>query len=84
MTIEQFSALVELMPLIEKTLEKKGERIPRPNYDSAAKDPPAGDHEEQEHEESEAEAPTENVKAKVQNGKRKKANIEATSDEDEG
>jgi hypothetical protein len=82
MTVEQYSALVDLMPQIEKVLENKGEKIPRPKYESTIKDAPAAGDGEQEHEEIAPEP--ENPKPKVLNGKRKKANIEATSDEDEG
>lgn len=81
MTTEQYSALVTLMPQIEKALEENGEKIPRPKYDGASEAAVAGDEQEQENEEAEAEG--EIVKAKAQNGRRKKANIEATSDEDE-
>ncbi len=83
MPVEQYSALVELMPQIEKMLEKKGEKVPRPNYDNTTVDPPAEDKKEQDHGESEGDAVTDNEKSNIKNGKRKKANIEATSDEDE-
>ena len=90
MTVEQYSALVELMPQIEKALEKKGETISRPNYESTARDVTVDDQAGQQQqegyeaeEEVEAEAEAENVEVKPKNGKRRKANIEATSDEDE-
>jgi hypothetical protein len=87
MTVEQYSALVDLMPQIEKALESKGEKIPRPKYETTAQDAAAavattaGDG-EQQHEEVDPES--ENPKLKVVDRKRRKANIEATSDEDEG
>jgi hypothetical protein len=81
MTMEQYSALVELMPQIETALEKQGEKIPRPNYETTARDAPAEDQGEEQDEGSEAEE--DSRKAKSKNGKRRKANIEATSDEDE-
>ena len=36
MPIEQYSALVELLPQIEKQLEAKGEAVARPSYDDNA------------------------------------------------
>jgi hypothetical protein len=79
MPVEQYSALVDLMPQIEKALEKKGEKISRPNYGNAATGDTADDQEEQRQEESEEEAEVEagKVESKAKNGKRKKANIEA-------
>lgn len=67
MSIEQYSALINILPQIEDALKQKGEKIPRPNYgrqqtvDSDQVDQDDGDDEIQD----------------------KKANIEATSDEDE-
>ena len=77
MTVEQYSTLVDLMPQIEKALEKKGERIPRPKYGDAEQDDTAVGPEGQQEEEAEE------VEVKAKNGKRKKANVEAKSDEDE-
>jgi hypothetical protein len=86
MTVEQYSALVDLMPQIEKALESKGEKIPRPKYETTVNDAAAGattaGDGEQQHEEVDPES--ENPKLKVVDRKRRKANIEATSDEDEG
>jgi hypothetical protein len=81
MTVEQYSALVDLMPQIEKALETKGEKVPRPKYDTSKE--PAEGRVDGAHEESEDEEKAIPVKAETKNGKRKKANIEATSDEDE-
>ena len=81
MTVEQYSALVGIMPQLEKALEEKGEHIPRPKYDVATSDAPAPAQTEEGDDGSEAEP--ENVKIKLKNAKRKKANIEATSDEEE-
>jgi hypothetical protein len=64
MSIEQYSALINILPQIEDALKQKGEKIPRPNYDGqqpAGSDQDDGDDEIQD----------------------RKANIEATSDEDE-
>ncbi len=65
MTVEQYSALVTIMPQIESLLAQKGETVPRPHFDGA----PQGVDEENGDEQEEAEPG--------------KANIEATSDEDE-
>jgi hypothetical protein len=65
MTIEQYSAIIRLMPQIEAALGTKGEIVPRPNYDGTAgvkhDDDAGGENDE---------GP-------------KKANIEATSEEEE-
>lgn len=66
MTMEQYSAFVELLPHIEDVLRKHGERPPRPSYDKGVS---AGDEADMDDADDET---------------AKKANIEATSDEDEG
>ncbi len=38
MTVEQYSALVDIMPQLEKALQEKGEHIPRPKYDITTSD----------------------------------------------
>lgn len=81
MTVEQYSALVDIMPQLEKALEEKGEHIPRPKYDITTSDAPAPAQTEEDDDGSEAEP--ERVEIKVKNARRKKANIEATSDEEE-
>ena len=83
MTIEQYSALVDLMPQIEEALVKQGEKIPRPKYGNP--ETPVGDQEERSNGqgEAEAEAEAEDVEANPKEGQRRKANIEATSDENE-
>ena len=65
MTVEQYAALVAVMPQIETLLSKKGEDVPRPNYASEPVGQADCDSEDEEDEEE------------------KKANIEATSDEEE-
>ena len=65
MTVEQYSALINLMPQIEAMLSAKGESVPRPDYDGTA---PAGTGVED---------------AEIDDDDPKKANIEATSDEEE-
>ncbi|KIW27909.1 uncharacterized protein PV07_07606 [Cladophialophora immunda] len=68
MSIEQYSALIEIMPQIENVLKSQGEKIPRPDYDGNA---PAGDDESDEE------------GADGDEEMDRKPNIEATSDEDE-
>ncbi|KAF7505764.1 hypothetical protein GJ744_000435 [Endocarpon pusillum] len=81
MTVEQYSALVDIMPQLEKALEEKGEHIPRPKYDISVSDADAPAQTEEDDDGSEAQP--QRVEIKVTNAKRKKANIEATSDEEE-
>jgi hypothetical protein len=68
MTVEQYSALLEILPQIEKQLAEKGVTVPRPDFDGTAPTK-AGDGDEGNDED--------------ENGTHQKANIEATSDEDE-
>ena len=67
--MDQYSALIALMPQIEDLLKEKGETVPRPDYASsgAAHARDEGGHSEDEDEDE----------------KPKKTNFEATSDEDE-
>ncbi|KIX00784.1 uncharacterized protein Z518_09849 [Rhinocladiella mackenziei CBS 650.93] len=67
MSIEQYSALIDIMPQIEDVLKQKGEKVPRPNYRGRAPDEDDQNGEEEDDEEMDY----------------KKANIEATSDEEE-
>lgn len=78
MTLEQFSTLVTILPQIETALNKKGEKVPRPEYDgrgpvrSTTEDGDENDDDEDDDASEEG------------SGRRKrKANIDATSDEDE-
>jgi len=66
MTLEQYSAFINVIPQIETALKKKGEKIPRPNY---GPQPGPGNQDDQDVDDNQIED--------------KKANIEATSDEDE-
>ena len=68
MSVEQYTALIQIMPQIERVLKSQGEKVPRPNYDGSAS---AGDDESNE----EGEDRDEEME--------RKPNIEATSDEDE-
>ena len=67
MTVEQYSALIAIMPQIERLLSQKGESVPRPNFEGTPQDAARDDDDE------DADADEEE----------KKANIEATSDEEE-
>ena len=69
MPVDQFSAFVELLPQIEKELAKKGEKVPRPQYDGVKKE---------EDVKQELESDDDGG-----NSRPKRSNIEATSDEDE-
>ncbi|KAJ5150982.1 RNA polymerase II transcriptional coactivator KELP [Penicillium canariense] len=68
MSIEQFSALVELLPDLEQTLQQRGESLPRPVYSGAASQVDDEGDKEQSRPDKDA-SPS-------------KQNIEATSDED--
>jgi hypothetical protein len=46
MTVDQYSALILVMPQIETLLKQKGEKLPRPNFDGAT--PTADDDEDEE------------------------------------
>ena len=66
MSLEQYSALINVLPQIEEALKKKGEKVPRPNYSISS----SGEDDDNDQDEDE----------ELQD---KKANIEATSDEEE-
>ena len=88
MTVEQYTAFLDLIPDIEGQLKKKGITVPRPRFDKAVKDEEDADVVEvdddadadEEEEVKEEEAPKR--KSKLDKFKLKK-NHEATSDEDE-
>lgn len=67
MSLDQFSALIKLLPEIEQVLQKQGESLPRPEYSGFAGQGDDGDNEEQSARGNESPS---------------KKNIEATSDED--
>ena len=71
MPIEQYAALVQLLPQIEDALTKDGEDVPRPNYKNEVKNG------------TEMEGVEEEKETEPKSKKQKKANIEATSDEEE-
>lgn len=71
MPIDQYSAFVKLLPLIENELVKKGEKVPRPEYNGQVLNEGVVREEEDLSD------------AGDESGVPKKSNIEATSDEDE-
>jgi hypothetical protein len=46
MTLDQFSALIKLLPDIEQAVQKQGESLPRPAYTGAVEQVDAEDDEE--------------------------------------
>jgi hypothetical protein len=68
--VEQYNALLTLLPQIEGKLSEKGHEVPRPEYGASANDQTAAKNDQDDEDEEEADDP-------------KKSNIEATSDEDE-
>lgn len=88
MTVEQYSAFVDVLPQIGSALAKMGEKVPRPKYDGTIEEASTETQNEEAHKgnetEAEVEAEANDTKTRAKNGKKKKANIEATSDEDGG
>jgi len=70
--MDQYGALVSLLPEIEKVLQQKGEKVPRPKYDRTAN--------EEGKEDQGAEIEAEGAKD-AGGGADKKLNYESTSDE---
>jgi hypothetical protein len=68
MSIEQYSALVQIMPQIEDTLKSHRIKVPRPDYNASS---PDIDEDEEDDEDDDG------IRTNA------KANIEATSDEEE-
>ncbi|KAI9724754.1 MAG: hypothetical protein M1812_000029 [Candelaria pacifica] len=77
MPLEQFNALIDLLPHIETVLKGKGVELPRPDYEGLPSGGDAEDGEEQ------AVDDFKDQDVKDENGASKK-NFEATSEEDEG
>lgn len=69
LSLEQYSALIGIIPQIEELLNQQGETVPRPDYSGSPRATP--DQEMKEDVDGDEETTS------------KKANIEATSDEDE-
>jgi hypothetical protein len=70
MGLEQYAALIGIMPQIEEQLKRRGETVPRPNYSGSSSAAASGNVKEEDDSDDEE-------------TKSKKANIEATSDEEE-
>lgn len=84
--MEQFSALLEVLPEIEAALKSKGQELPRPNY--ASEGPSIAAESEQEEFETktadvELETKTDTSSNKLDKFKYGKKNHEATSDEED-
>lgn len=83
MSVDQFSAVVELLPQLETALREKGHTIPRPAYSSHK--PAASDNGEDDEADEDVEEEQPDIASEVQREKfTHKANHEATSDEDDG
>ena len=84
MTVEQYTAFVELMPDIERVLKSKGLKAPRPQYDksSTTKEPDDELEASDEVEEEDEREVSSKHKGKLEKFKMKK-NHEATSDEED-
>ena len=81
--LAQFSTLITLLPHIETVLAKQGETIPRPDYsDQGTAGKGDDDEEKEEDKEEDEEESEEEMKAPLSNGKKRKKNFEATSEED--
>lgn len=92
LSVDQFNALVELLPQVESSLKAKGESVSRPSYgENAAKSAaPVVDDDEEAEQEEEAEKSFEDGPAEVQKPSSKldkfkytKKNHETTSDEED-
>jgi len=84
LSIDQFTAVLDILPELERTLKSKGITIPRPEYDRAEVAPGTandGDHDEGAAEVDEA--PVETKSTSKLSKFMHKPNHEATSDEDE-
>ncbi|KAI5195924.1 hypothetical protein AUEXF2481DRAFT_25517 [Aureobasidium subglaciale EXF-2481] len=86
MTLEQFSAFLEVLPELEDALKEKGQELPRPNYGlDATTQEPASEPDEAEVKPSDVEAEADAVlsSSKLDKFKYGKQNHEATSDEED-
>ena len=80
--MEQYTALVGLLPDIERVLKSKGVEVPRPKYDKAAPQVDDDEEDSEPEEEDEEEVAPPKSKGRLEKYK-KKSNHDATSDEDE-
>ncbi|SLM39551.1 ssDNA-binding transcriptional regulator [Lasallia pustulata] len=79
--VDQFSAIIQLLPHIESVLKGKGIEVARPVYDAAGGD---GDEKGEEEKEEVDEGETGKAQEKAGKGTKRKKNFEATSEEEEG
>ena len=91
LTIDQYTALIDILPDLERVLKSKGVTVPRPQYDKKSAPKPEDEEEEEEEEEEtgavdegsdDAEAEASKHRGKLDRFKNRR-NHEATSDEDE-
>lgn len=78
MPMDQYAALVILLPEIEGALKESGQSVPRPNYADANEQSDGNEQSEEENDDNQGESSS-NPDAPTS----PKKNIEATSDEDE-
>ena len=87
LSIEQYTALIEILPDIERVLKSKRIEVPRPQYGKAAAKAVDEEEEEEEEVDDEEDDDDEEVETSKSKGKldkfKLKSNHEATSDEDE-
>lgn len=85
MTVEQYTAFLDLMPDIERVLKSKGIKVPRPPFDKqpVAAEEQAEDDESAEHAGEDEHPSSPEQKDRLDKFKLKK-NHEATSSSDEG
>ena len=85
LSIEQYTALIEILPDIERVLKSKGVEVPRPQYGKATSKTVEEEQDVDEDEDDDEEFETSKSKGKLEKFKLKPnhANHEATSDEDE-
>jgi hypothetical protein len=82
LSIEQYTALIEILPDIERVLKSKGVEVPRPQYGKATTKTVKEEEHVDDDEEDDEEFETSRSKGKLEKFKLK-PNHEATSDEDE-
>ena len=88
LSVEQYTAFIDILPDIERVLKKKGVTVPRPQYDKSASPKNEEDQEEEaeagedDDEDDEEEIESSKNRGRLEKFKLKK-NHEATSDEEE-
>lgn len=79
--MDQFTALIDLLPQVEKVLTKYGETVPRPRYDGSG--PVNGEKEEERAVDGDGERPEKmEGNGNDEEAGEQKQNFEATSEED--